>query len=649
LAATNSTDAFILGSNRQDLYIGQDSTGNNFNGGLDEVRIYDKVLTENEVEDLYQLSGNLSDLSEKLNKKVDSCLCSNDVLSNNSGIIASYYFENDYNLGASSSTAIDYSGKANDLTCLAGECAEFIWNEGKHNTGVYDLKSTDEFTSPNINNVRTISFWFRTKSTSDQNVLSYNNWDVQIQNGKLNVGALQGKQDIDTNIWYHVVIVEEGANDRLYINSKLEDQGAVINFAAAPLNIGRKSFIGYIDQVEVYNYVIRPSEIVKEYYSSKQRIVTDSFVCCAEGISSSGCERRDGFSGIVYDDELNPIENARVEVLGTKSKHVTYTDKDGYYYFTNIREKNIVDDFTFLGSITDDATIPLAGPSSIFAQGGFIFSVGTENALNIISTENPTSPTHISSLENGNDATLLNPTSVYVSGDYAYVASRASHSLSIIDISDKNDPKQVGVINDTGVGGKAHLNGSYELFISGNYAYVVSRGSDMLYNDSLSIIDISNPKKPIETGFIDNDVLGGELHNPTSVFVKDNYVFISSEGSDNLLIIDVSDRTNPKFVGNLSDSQAGVTLGNPTSVFIKSTFAYVTTNNALVIVNITDPTNPEQLSSLPGLANPEDVFVRGDHAYVVEGNNVALINVYDKPNLVTVRVLVVGVLIFPNT
>ena len=75
--------------------------------------------------------------------------------------------------------------------------------------------------------------------------------------------------------------------------------------------------------------------------------------------------------------------------------------------------------------------------------------------------------------------------SVYITGKYAYVASVISDSLTIIDISDPNNPTETGVIVN-GSGATA-LNGAISVYVSGKYAYVASSVSD-----SLSIIDISN-------------------------------------------------------------------------------------------------------------------------------------------------------------
>ena len=82
---------------------------------------------------------------------------------------------------------------------------------------------------------------------------------------------------------------------------------------------------------------------------------------------------------------------------------------------------------------------------------------------------------------------------VFVSGRYAYIVSVTSDSLEIIDISDPANPKHIGKILD-GAGG-ASLNGAQDVYVSGKYAYVVNSVAS-----SLEIIDISVPTNPRHVG-----------------------------------------------------------------------------------------------------------------------------------------------------
>ena len=82
-------------------------------------------------------------------------------------------------------------------------------------------------------------------------------------------------------------------------------------------------------------------------------------------------------------------------------------------------------------------------------------------------------PTLAGSLGIGGD-----PSSVFVSGRYAYVTDRASNDLKVIDVSDPTSPSLAGSL---GVGADPTA-----VYVSGRYAYVVDTVSD-----DLKVIDVS--------------------------------------------------------------------------------------------------------------------------------------------------------------
>jgi hypothetical protein len=84
--------------------------------------------------------------------------------------------------------------------------------------------------------------------------------------------------------------------------------------------------------------------------------------------------------------------------------------------------------------------------------------------------------THVGSLQhNTGGAQLMSPSAVFVSGNYAYVASYSSNALEIVDISDPSLPVHKGSLTH-GTDGALLLAPS-SIVVSGNYAYVASRNS----------------------------------------------------------------------------------------------------------------------------------------------------------------------------
>src|SRR4030042_413570 len=146
------------------------------------------------------------------------------------------------------------------------------------------------------------------------------------------------------------------------------------------------------------------------------------------------------------------------------------------------------------------------------------------------------------------------PLKVYISGKYAYVASIDDSGLSIIDISDPTNPVEVGYIqDDSQLGGTATaLNHPEGVFVSGKYAYISS-----WIDDSLSVIDVSNPSYPTEVGYILDDSQGGTaiaLDGACEVYVVGKYAYVTGFYDHGLSIINVSDPTNPIEVGYIRDN-----------------------------------------------------------------------------------------------
>jgi hypothetical protein len=255
-------------------------------------------------------------------------------------------------------------------------------------------------------------------------------------------------------------------------------------------------------------------------------------------------------------------------------------------------------------------------------------------ALEIIDVSNPTAPVHTGSISHGGSsgALLLSPTSVYVSGNHAYVTSSDSSALEIIDVSNPAAPVHKGSIVD-GAGG-ALLALPKSVCVSGNYAYVTS-----IITHGLEIIDVSNPAAPVHTGSIDVRDEGGELlGTPNSVHVIGNYAYIASGYPGNALeIVDVSNPANPVHKGSIRDGSGGALLMSPSAAYVSGNYAYITSqgSGALEVVDVTNPAAPVHTSYLLNgdngahLTQPTGVFVAGNYAYVASQNTLEIVDVSD--------------------
>jgi hypothetical protein len=284
------------------------------------------------------------------------------------------------------------------------------------------------------------------------------------------------------------------------------------------------------------------------------------------------------------------------------------------------------------GSVTVTSITPSSGLNtttiSITDLSGTNFQPGSTVVLTPVNVN----PVHKGSILNGGGvAPFLNsPQSVFVSGNYAYVASQGSHALEIVDVSDPANPVHKGSIQDGG-GGAPFLNSPQGVFVSGTYAYVASAGSN-----ALEIVDVSDPANPVHNGGIqDGGGVTPFLNSPYNVFVSGTYAYVASAGSNALEIVDVSDPANPVHKGSLADGGGNLTpcLGIPHGVFVSGNYTFVASSgdDALEIVDVSDPANPFHLirvddgsGAAPYLNGSQSVYIYGNYAYVVSLSSHAL-------------------------
>ncbi|MHB8163787.1 MAG: LVIVD repeat-containing protein, partial [Methanoregula sp.] len=151
---------------------------------------------------------------------------------------------------------------------------------------------------------------------------------------------------------------------------------------------------------------------------------------------------------------------------------------------------------------------PSSGPNTTSVSITDLAGTGFQSGANITLTPVNVTPVHKGSIaDSAGGAKLSNPYSVYVAGNYAYVASADSNALEIVDISNPASPTHKASIAN-GVGG-ALLTSPHSVYVSGNYAYVASYGSN-----ALEIVNITDPTSPTHKGKILNGDGGANLIGP---------------------------------------------------------------------------------------------------------------------------------------
>ena len=239
-----------------------------WNGSIDDVRIYNRVLTSTEIRQLYNMgAASKSNISPTASSTPTT-----------SGLTGYWKMDNQNLI----SNVADSSGQGNTgyLVLGAGGTTATTTVTGRPGQALSFDGNDDEvrISGPALTGAHSVSMWiyptadpsgcasnacalFALRNTAgfvwvDSNQIGYF--------GNFVTDAISGSLSLNT--WYHIVAtVDSGGNSTLYINNAIVDTGT--NFPAyTPDVIGgddvnNQTFTGSIDEVRVYNRVLSAAEI----------------------------------------------------------------------------------------------------------------------------------------------------------------------------------------------------------------------------------------------------------------------------------------------------------------------------------------------------------------------------------------------------
>ena len=225
----------------------------------------------------------------------------------------------------------------------------------------------------------------------------------------------------------------------------------------------------------------------------------------------------------------------------------------------------------------------------IVIDDGVAYVGGGHNTdgLGIFDVSDPNNPSFVSLT--GNTTEIGH--GVAKKGDYAYVSGRTSGSIEVFDVTDPNNPGIVDSISNS------DRQGSLGLTIVDDTLYCAVAGdNDPDVNDpvdgGLQAVDISEPTNINETAFISSGVDGSiypERKPGTDTLLLTPY------RADRFSTFDISDRNNPSL--NVSTSFPDLDDGR--GLDVAGDTAFIADQNGRVIaVDVSDPDNPTQISSL---------------------------------------------------
>lgn len=268
------------------------------------------------------------------------------------------------------------------------------------------------------------------------------------------------------------------------------------------------------------------------------------------------------------------------------------------------------------GSVTDSS---LNVPRNMTISGNYAYITSTvSNSLTIVDVSSSTAPRVLTSTTT---TQYLNfPTGVAVSGNYAYVAGRTVNRLTVFDVSNPSSITEVGSVTNAG-----SLNTPNSVAVSGSYAYVAGSGN------SLTVVNIADPTNPTIVGFIIDNVL---LNNARAVVVSGKYAYVAAAFNGSVTVIDISRPDAPIIVGSVTDNTA--TLRGVVSLAKSGSYLYAiaSTTKTFTAIDVSNPTAPTIAGSLVDArfnngnsgSSGSMISVAGNYAYVA-GSSSDLITV----------------------
>jgi hypothetical protein len=245
--------------------------------------------------------------------------------------------------------------------------------------------------------------------------------------------------------------------------------------------------------------------------------------------------------------------------------------------------------------------------------GNLAYLAFREQGLVIADVSDPSSPEQVSSLQLGSWPEV---TFVRVKGDYAYVGMVIG-GVWIVDITDPEHPTIVGVYEPVEGGGNAvEVIGDYA-FVAASFgtvhvvdltdrsapAFLVAlpTGSfqvvdlvevgGRLYvatDESVKIVDVSNPLQPSIVGLVDTS-WGGQM----DLHVADSTIYVA-DGNEGLIVLDASNPPNLTWEGSLGGDYAGAS-----GAWARGDVAYLVDSAALHVIDVPDATLPIREHTIP--------------------------------------------------
>ncbi|MFC2142956.1 LVIVD repeat-containing protein [Candidatus Aenigmatarchaeota archaeon] len=276
-----------------------------------------------------------------------------------------------------------------------------------------------------------------------------------------------------------------------------------------------------------------------------------------------------GFVVMDITDKKNPKE---IAVHPFESHEMGLEIKGDYAYIAHVSSLEHVDDWYEFGSVLE--VIDISDPGSLEVVGTLTVS------------------TNFKGLD--------------IEGNYAFITGSYPHRLTVVDITDPSNPREITFQNPIQTEGALK-----DISIQNGYAYIMDSGY------GLRILDITDPTKPIQVADVNLQQMLSDI------YVEDDKVYLVAE-QRYFNVADVSDPENPILAYTEATSSSAYPY---TSIVIEDDIAFSNLYYSS-FYDVKDPYNPKQFNMDIGV---DGIAVGDNYLYTVIGE-VGLF-IYDINNL----------------
>jgi len=387
----------------------------------------------------------------------------------------------------------------------------------------------------------------------------------------------------------------------------------------------------------VYDDTYELGQWDKSYGSQKNVVVkgTTAFLACGY----------DGLIALDISDPANPVKIGQYTLPEDEFCMAVAVEGNTAYlacYYYGIVSVNITDstNIQFLDRID------IGGISSeIIAESDILYVADGWEGLVIYDASDPSDLTNISSIRSG---TFIDQIEKY--GNYILTETAPSFALIILDVTTPSSPSEVttygvsstirdivavndyaylligtscDIVNLTIIGSPTH-----ESFLSFGFTGTSADiDSSTLYVGGYYGFKIYNLTNPISPSLLKYQLLDESI--PIDNICINGTTLITSLKSRGLEIFDVSTKSSPTLLGVFQN------YGDFCDIDIDEDLAYMVTTYGLVILNISDPENPQLVNHTPMFEDNHwglRILVHEDVAYVVHTGYLKIFDVTNPYN-----------------